>query len=544
MPGGFDFSAIQDVDILASYMVNPQKEFSYHASQIAGAARAAYRAVDGGLMLTPIGSATLNLDESDPTFSPQALTLNSPKAIGNDMTVIGAVEPQAYVRDYFVGDGASQRYYLSQRPFQQNRSAFINEKYAAAGLDPKTWVVNDPTAAVSIAAQALQVNGGSGQDGHTTVGFTEQVELGGALEFQHGEVRFTGGARGIIGGLYTGGISTAKCLAGFQVTPSGATSKVQAIINGAVAGPVVVTTAGHRYLLTTYVYSREIYRRGEVYHSSIHAAGNGCGGVDTPADVRIVLELQDFNPADPSTLVDPAVVLWDDVIANAPGFCTYALVNAVSMQCSITSTYGTHISTAEVRVALPNLDYSTQLVESLSDGGQCFIANLTTLDFYPQFVPPSMAKIVVSYRGAGRAVAQVVDEGNIAALRSVKDDGVRSIARTLDTPSGRTQIDCENAALALLGDAVNPAWAGGYETWSDFLPSNVRDVFPGDVLAVNIPSRNAAFGAVVRKVVIDVRDLPNDRSMYSMEFANDLAEPIAIQQRQTGTSVPLQDLPV
>jgi hypothetical protein len=48
----------------------------------------------------------------------------------------------------------------------------------------------------------------------------------------------------------------------------------------------------------------------------------------------------------------------------------------------------------------------------------------------------------------------------------------------------------------------------------------------------------------VRKVVIDVRDLPNDRSMYSMEFANDLAEPIAIQQRQTGTSVPLQDLPV
>jgi hypothetical protein len=214
------------------------------------------------------------------------------------------------------------------------------------------------------------------------------------------------------------------------------------------------------------------------------------------------------------------------------------------MQCSITSTYGTHISTAEVRVALPNLEYSTQLVESLSDGGQCFIANLTTLDFYPQFVPPSMAKIVVSYRGAGRAVAQVVDEGNIAALRSVKDDGVRSIARTLDTPSGRTQIDCENAALALLGDAVNPAWAGGYETWSDFLPSNVRDVFPGDVLAVNIPSRNAAFGAVVRKVVIDVRDLPNDRSMYSMEFANDLAEAIAIQQRQTGTSVPLQDLPV
>ena len=40
----------------------------------------------------------------------------------NDVTVIGLDEPQAYVRDYFVGDGLSLRFYLSQTPFQQERA--------------------------------------------------------------------------------------------------------------------------------------------------------------------------------------------------------------------------------------------------------------------------------------------------------------------------------------------------------------------------------------------------------------------------------------
>lgn len=440
--------------------------------------------------------------------------------------------------------GASQRFYLSQRPFQQNRPAFINERYVAAALDPKTWAVKDPTSALSTAAQALQINGGAGQDGQTTVVFSGQIELGGALEFQHGEVTFTSGAKGIIGGLYSGGISTGQCLAGFQVTPSGTLTKIQALINGSATGPVITTTAGHRYLLTTYIYSREIYRRGDLYHSSVHAAGNGCGGTDVPSDVRVVLELQDFNPTDPSTLVNPATVLWDDLIANAPGFCTYALVNAISMQCSIASTYAAHISTAEVRVALPNSDYSTQLVESLADGGQCFIANLTTLDFYPQFVPASMAKIVASYRGAGRAVAEVADIESIAELQSQTDDGVRGIVRTIESPTARTQIDCENAALALLDDSVIPARRGTYDTWSDFLPGQAGDIFPGDAITVKVPSRHADFTAIVRGVAVDIRDLPTDRSVYTIEFANDAAEPLAIQQRQTATAVPLQDLPV
>ena len=221
LPGGFDTSAVEDVDVLASYAVNPQKPFSYHAAEIASAVRASYRAMNGALTLAPVGTAAYTISDSDGNFSPAGLKLNSPTALVNDVTLIGLEEPKAYVRDYFVGDGLSLRFYLSQTPFQQGKAALIDEQYLGPGLDPATWTVSDPSSAISIVAQTLQVNGGNGQDGKTTVSFLEQVELGGALELQHGEVSFTAASQGIIGGLYSASVSATGCIAGFQVTPSG-----------------------------------------------------------------------------------------------------------------------------------------------------------------------------------------------------------------------------------------------------------------------------------------------------------------------------------
>src|SRR5207248_3353481 len=146
------------------------------------------------------------------------------------VTVVGREEPQAYVRDYFVGDQRTQRFYLSQQPFQQSRRALVDEKYL--DLDPTMWKVSDPGSAISVGAQALHVDGKSAQDGQATVSFIERMELGGALELQHGDVIFTGISRGVIGGLYPDGISAAGCLAGFQVTPWGSESTIQGLING------------------------------------------------------------------------------------------------------------------------------------------------------------------------------------------------------------------------------------------------------------------------------------------------------------------------
>ena len=543
MPGGFNTSAVQSVDTLAVYVVNPQKKFSYHAAQIALAARASYRAMNGALVLAPVGAATYALNETDANFSPAGLKLASPNLPVNDVSVIGLDEPQAYVRDYFVGDGETLRFYLSQTPFQQSKLALIDEEYLGPGLDATTWVVNDPSSAVSVTAQTLQISGGTGVDGQTTVEFLEQIELGGALELQHGDISFSAASQGVIGGLYAGAVSAAGCLAGFQVTPNGTGSNIQALISGTAAGTAYTTTAGHRYVLTTYLYSMEVYRVEETFHSSAHPAGSGWGGAAVAADVRVVLELQDIDPSNLATLVAPGTVLYDGVITNAPGFCTYALVDSFNLQCSIAYTYATHISLAEVRTALPSASYVTQLVASLSDGGECEIEDSTTLDFYPEYVPALNTLIVASYRGSGTAVAEVMNAASIAALANGADNGVRGAVRKIKAPEARTQADCENAGLAILDDGVGPAWLGAYETWSDYLPGGAGDIFPGDGLAVNVGSRNAVFNAIARKVRIDLVDPADDRGMYTIEFANDLAAALGLEEESSETAIPLQDLP-
>ena len=148
------------------------------------------------------------------------------------------------------------------------------------------------------------------QSGPATTTIAEKIELGGALELQHGDVSFAGPSTGVLGGLYAGAVSAAGCLAGFQIAPSGSGSSIQALINGSPVGAIVATTAGHHYVLTTYLYSMEVYRAGELYHSSLHPAGSGWGGAAVPADVRFVLEVQDIDPANPATMVAPATVLY------------------------------------------------------------------------------------------------------------------------------------------------------------------------------------------------------------------------------------------
>jgi hypothetical protein len=523
--------------------VNPQEKFSYHAGEIALAARASYRAMNGALTLAGVGAATYALNESDPNFSPSGLELVSPNLLMNQVQVIGLDEPQDYVRDYLVGDGLSLDFYLSQKPFAQSASALIDEEFVGAALDPTTWVVNDPSSAISVAAQTLRVAGGTGADGQTTVNFIEQVELGGALELQHGDVSFTGASQGVLGGLYAGAVAVANCVAGFQITSSGAGVNIQALIQGLPTGAVIATTAGHRYILTTYFYSMEVYRSQQTYHSSLHPAGAGWGGEAVAADVRFVLEVQDVDPSNPATLIAPGTVLFDDVITSAPGYCTYALVNAASMNCSIAYTYVAHISLAEVRTALPSESYATQLVGSLSDGAECEITSSPSVDFYPQYVPALNELIVVSYRGSGRGAAEVQNAAGVTSLQNGSDDGTRGAVRDVKTPAARTGADCENAALAILEDAWGTAWSGSYQTWSDFLPGSAADIFPGDAVTVNVPSRGAAFTAIVRQVEIQVADPADDRGFYKIAFANDLAAPLAMQSAVTLTTVPLQDLP-
>jgi hypothetical protein len=151
--------------------------------------------------------------------------------------------------------------------------------------------------------------------------------------------------------------------------------------------------------------------------------------------------------------------------------------------------------------------------------------------------------IVASYRGSGRAVAQIENAASVAALEKGADDGTRGAVRVAKNPLARTDVDCENAGLAILDDAVASAWSGTYQTWSDFLPGGAGDIFPGDAVSVDIPSRNGMFTAIVREVEIQIADPANDRGFYTIGFANDLADALGIEYEASATTIPIQDMP-
>jgi len=136
-------------------------------------------------------------------------------------------------------------------------------------------------------------------------------------------------------------------------------------------------------------------------------------------------------------------------------------------------------------------------------------------------------------------VSRILDAASVASLQQPGDNGTRGIVRHVQLPSARTSVDCENAALAVLDDSVLPGWAGEYRTWSGFLPGGAQDIFPGDGLDVNIPSRGAQFVAIVREVEIEVADIFSERSKYRIVFADEAAEPLALSFNIAATTDPV-----
>ncbi len=520
LPGWFDVSGVDAGDTIPYISIDPSKNWAASAAEIAVLARGSYRDDSGKLFFTPLGQNTYALAESDAAFSPDALQLQSVNRLVNDLTVLGPLEPGAHVKDYFAGDGETTTFYLSQIPFTRkseiplyNRT-ILAEEYTE--LDPTHWTATGPANVFTVSGGQLQVAGGTGVDGQTCLQFVEQVELGGATILEHGDVVFTAASDGVIGGLYSGATTIGSCVAGFRITPSGTNCSIQALVSGVLSGTALATQPGHHYVFTTQLYPTEIYRMQQVYHSSQYPSGTPRGGAAVACDVRVVLEVQDIDPANPATQVAPAVVLYDGIISNAPGFATYSLINAASMQCSVGFTYIYLAVDALVRSTLPGENPQTQETGSLLEGGQCRVSDTPTLEFYPEYVPAANQTIEVTYRGRGYAMARVLNSASIAAHENGADNGVRGGMRQVSAPVPRTSADCEIAALALLDDA-GQGWSGEYQAWSGLLPGGAEDIFPGDGLAVNVPSRGATFLGIVREVDVVLFDIGGENLRYTLK---------------------------
>jgi hypothetical protein len=532
-PAVFDVSGVEELETIPVLPIDPEQSWSAHAAAIALRMRSSYRVHDSKVTLKSLGGVTHVISEADGKVIPEALKIATKALSGNQVIVRGNEEPREFVKDYFLGDGVTTNFSLSQPPFIKQSQTIFEEEFKGAALDATRWTKQDPSAAIHVSGGKLFVSGGTGADGQTVATFAELVEMGGAITLYHGEAEFTAASDAIIGGLYSGAVLHGNCVAGFRITPSGGQCLIRALVNGAESGAGITTIAGHRYGLTTRIIATEPFRAQQVFHYSLHPQGSGRGGAAIASNIRVVLEAHDIDPANAGSFAAASIVLYDAVIPNAPAYCTYALINAVTLTADIAFCRMLRAIDAEVRSTVPSQAPRTRLVGTIGEGAECNITSSPQLLFYSPFTPVPSEAIVVRYRGHGHSLAQAADAASIAAHASGTDDGVRGTFSRVKLPEPRLSVDCENAALALLDDKVLPAHSGVYQTWSDFLPGGASsDPLPGDAVNVIAPSRGENFTATLRDVEIGIVDLANDRSLYKLSFANDAAASLSFHVEQ------------
>ena len=120
-------------------------------------------------------------------------------------------------------------------------------------------------------------------------------------------------------------------------------------------------------------------------------------GITHVLNMQQELEVQDIDPGNPATQVAPAIVLYDGIVASAPQFCNYALINAGAMHAEVAFTYVTLPIDVLVRSTLPGESTVTVLTGSLLEGAKCRISSALSLEFYPQYIPAANQQIEVGY---------------------------------------------------------------------------------------------------------------------------------------------------
>ena len=510
------------MEMLAPFSVDPELNWSKHAAQLGTLCRAAYRVHDSKLIFKPVGSQSVAITESNDA----TLTLQQPHGVVNDITVLGDSEPQRYVKDYFQGNGSSYWFTLSQSPYSGASGTLLVEDYTES-LATQAWSVVDPAQAFLPAGGYLAVSGGTGTDGQSYVAMAENIELAGAVVLQHGEFSFTAPSRGVVGGLYAGTVGAASCLAGFSITQNGNGSAIQALVNGAATGPVVATTKGHRYVLVTRFYCVEPFRTEQLFHSGSHPSGSGTGGATIVADLNVVMELREIDPSNPATMLAAPTVLFDGQIKNAPAFATYAVIDAVDLHCTLGYTKIQRTAAAEVRVTPSgSTASSSKIIGEKIDGAACTITTSPEVVFYSYSMPGNGDVIVVSYRGGGQAEGRAQNSGSIAALARAQDTGMRSAVVKVKLPPARSSDECRSAAATLLEDTTATAWSGQYQCWNHSLPG-AQDIWPGDAMAIAMPSQSLQVTAIVREVKIQFVSMGEECSQYTIDFANDAAQQLS-----------------
>jgi hypothetical protein len=521
---------------VSNFVPDPGAPWSKSAGQVAGMARAAYRAINGALTLSSVQTTVHPLDETDGSLDLAALTLTGSvkRCLANDVTVCGEHEPVAYVTEYFLGDGVTTQFYLETDPFfpASSRSVIINELFNESQINECVWGVTGGAGYLSQGSGGLTINSGNGIDGETLMAWLDPVEMGGTLLLEAVGVTLALNSTGVMASFFAGTDRQATCVAGFQASAQQGTGAVtlQPIVQGNPVGISYAINPAYQYTLRMRVHCQESERGLAIYRSFGDSGPITYGGQWNAASGNVQMEIQQFV----NGVGGMPVTLYDGAIASLPGACNVVAVSSVSLIGTMRALNLINLGSGWVVSTPPSGGSYTRRVGTTAEAAECHLERTGKLVFYTGYTPVAGEQIAVSYRTVGRAIGRAV---NIASQQVLMQAGMPVEAAWIGSvanPPARSSADCRNAALAMVQAAasVSALWSG---TYKGTRMSFITDVWPGDALLLNAPSTNLNAQVVVRSVTVSYKASYPDLFEYAISFANDWADDLAIK---TSTTVP------
>ena len=519
---------------VGNFVPEPGATWSKTAGQVASMARAAYRAVNGALLLSSAQSTVHPLNETDGSLdlANLAFTAAVKRALANDVTVCGRVEPVAYVTEYFLGDGVTTQFYLSERPFIPPGSelTIIHELFDEAQIDERVWGNSGAAGCFTLGGGGLAMNGGNGIDGETQLSWLDPIEISGTLLLEAVGVSLAPGSSGVLAGFYNGSQTVSSCVVGLQANPQQGTGDVslQPIVVGTAAGTAFTLNASNQYTLRVRIHCPESQRELAVYRSFGDSGPITSGGQWILSPGKVQIEIQEFV----NGVGAMPVTLYEGSIPNMPGTCTLAAASSINLIGSMRAFNLTNLGSGWV-VSTPSSGGAyTRRLGSAVEAGECYLDRAGKLTFYNGFTPAVGEQIAVTYRSTGRAVGHAINTASQQALSQAGSPSVAVWIGTVSYPAARSSADCRNAALVMEQAAAGTSalWSG---TYKGKRASFASDVWPGDALALNAPSTDLNVQVVVRSVKVSYSASYPDLVEYAIEFANDWADDLAIKTSAT-----------
>ena len=455
-------------------------------------------------------AATHALGDGDGVLHVSALSPSMAREVATDVTLSGEIEPAAFITEYFMGDGTTSVFQLTQAPYRAPGSATVlDERFDEAAINPSVWSVADTGSFLALTHAGLTMTGGTGFDGKTTLAAVAPLEIGGTLVIEMDSVTLGAASDGVVCGLYSGAIERDNCLAGFNVKQSSGATVVTPLLNGAETGTSLTMLSGHLYTLRLRLHCPEAVRTAQMYSAVCDGVARSFGGGAVAAPATLVFETRDMGDAANT----PVTVLETASLPSTPGSCVFAPVNSVQLIGSIGSCSITQAGSAWIVSTTPDGTQTVRLSGASGNGVDCSISTAGRITFYAGRIPVANEKLTVSYRGRRRAVAHLRD-ANSADAETAQWQG------KVTHPPARTTADCENAAQAAIGFAMarSVALSGTYT-----MVNPAVDVQPGDVLSVasNDGASPDTLMLIVRSVVIEDGHAWPEHATYRIAFAND-----------------------